>query len=288
MLAPSDTSGYDLKTAMGGAEWITINEEFSHTLVPVSPDVSSLTIKKMPAHVFYWRGPASSSKSDRGDGNRVLHKKGNGSSSTKNSQTSLQGLRNWASPMNLDYTIDQRPQRGEKNPPGYHSNSLITIVRGFQAIAGLIIIGIYLPPAASEPSGTREFPLAIATFAFVTILLAGVLLFYRHMWNIYVVVSELVALVGWITVVTMSPRFPLKEYQETASYAMDAAVLLWLEMLILVTVFPLLCFVYCKYLKRDSPQNATHEQRSGGYDLERGTGQPPGDGHPNRSRFSEP
>ncbi|RYP92102.1 hypothetical protein DL770_001763 [Monosporascus sp. CRB-9-2] len=200
----------------------------------------------MPAPVFSWRGPASSSKSDRGDGNRIPHKKGKGSSSTKKSQTSLQGLRNWASPMNLDYTIDQRTREDEKNPPGYHSNSLITIIRGFQAIAGLVIIGIYLPPAASEPSGTREFPLAIAAFAFVTILLAGVLLFYRHTWNIYVVVSELVALVGWITAVTMSPRFPLKEYQGTASYAMDAAVMLWLETLFLLTVFLLLCFVYCK------------------------------------------
>ncbi|RYO88238.1 hypothetical protein DL766_006282 [Monosporascus sp. MC13-8B] len=238
----------------------------------------------MAAHVFSWRGPASNSKSDRGDSNRVLHKKGKGSSSTKKSQIGLQGLPELGQPMNLDYTIDQRPQEGEKNPPGYHSNSLITIVRGFQAIAGLIIIGIYLPPAASVPAGTREFPLAIAAFASVTILMAGVLLFYRHMWNTYVVVSELVALAGWITVVTMSPRFPLKEYQGTASYAMDAAILLWLETLFLVTVFPLLCFVYCKYLKRD---NATHEQRSGGYDSERGTGRPPGDGHPNRSRFSE-
>ncbi|RYP38570.1 hypothetical protein DL767_002506 [Monosporascus sp. MG133] len=199
----------------------------------------------MPAPVFSWRGPASSSKSDRGDGNGVPHKRGKGSSSTKTSQTSLQGLRHWASPMNLDYTLDQRPQEDEKNPPGYHSNSLITIIRGSQAIAGLIIIGIYLPPAASEPSGTREFPLAIAAFAFVTILLA-------------------------------------EEYQGTASYAMDAAVMLWLETLFLVTVFPLLCFVYCKYLKRD---NATHEQRSGGYDLESGIAQPLGDGHPNRPRF---
>ncbi|RYP76089.1 hypothetical protein DL771_001913 [Monosporascus sp. 5C6A] len=225
---------------------------------------------KMPAPVFSWRGPAPSSKSDRGDGNRVPHKKGKGSSSTKESQTSLQGLRNWASPMNLDYTIDQQPQE-EKNPPGYNSNSLITIIRGIQATAGLII-GIYLPPAASERSGTREFPLAIAAFAFVTTLLAGVLLFYRHIWNTYVVVSEPVALVGWITAVTMSPRFPLKEYQGTASTTMDAAVMLWLETLFLATVSPLLRFVYCKYLRRD---NTTHEQRSGAYDLESGIGQSP-------------
>ncbi|RYP54286.1 hypothetical protein DL768_000860 [Monosporascus sp. mg162] len=133
--------------------------------------------------------------------------------------------------MNLDYTIDQPPQEDEKNPPGYHSNSLITVIRGFLAIAGLIIIGIYLPLAALELLCTREFPFAIAVFAFVTILLAGVLLFYRHTWNIYVVVSELVALVGWITAVTMNSRFPLKQYQGTASYAMDAAVVLRLETL---------------------------------------------------------
>ncbi|RYP11423.1 hypothetical protein DL764_000077 [Monosporascus ibericus] len=127
----------------------------------------------MPAPVSFLRSPAPSSKSDPGDGNRVPRKKGKVSSSTKKSHTSLQGLRNWASLMDLDYTIDQRLQEDEKNLLGYYSNSLITIICGFQAVAGLIIIGIYLPPAASEPSGTGEFPFAIAAFAFVTILVAG-------------------------------------------------------------------------------------------------------------------
>ncbi len=130
---------------------------------------------------------------------------------------------------------------------GYHSNTLITVIRGFQTLAFLLVVILY---TTSKPPGGGLFYLVAPVISGVTCGIAIMSLLYRHVWNYTIVAAESVAFLGWIILLGLSSRFPLENNRGVGAFAMSAGFVLWAETAFVVAIIPLTYRLYKMILRK--------------------------------------
>ncbi|OTA69072.1 hypothetical protein K449DRAFT_383973, partial [Hypoxylon sp. EC38] len=138
------------------------------------------------------------------------------------------------SPRNTTWTIDSTVN-GKRNPSGYDSNSLITILRSSQCFAA-IMTGILYDCTFSFPS----FWLAMlsSTVAGVSAIFSIFALFLRHRWVPWIVIPEVLLTVAWIVLIVASSMSTPKDGKEETFHvgmiAIEASTVLWVQTCLLM------------------------------------------------------
>ncbi|KAI4866241.1 hypothetical protein F4820DRAFT_262934 [Hypoxylon rubiginosum] len=141
-------------------------------------------------------------------------------------------------PRDTTWTIDSAVN-GKKNPSGYDSNTLITIVRSSQCFSACMALILYVC-TMSAPS---QWLMILA--AAVGVLSAGwsmFALFLRHVWSIWLVIPEVLIAVAWIVLYSANsvakPDVVKSETFRVGTIAIEASMVLWIQTwLLAVTPF---------------------------------------------------
>ncbi|KAI2618787.1 hypothetical protein GGR54DRAFT_640329 [Hypoxylon sp. NC1633] len=147
----------------------------------------------------------------------------------------LKGKDTWfKSPRDTSWTIDSTIS-GKQKPPGYDSNSLITILRSSQCLTAIMVLILYVF-TQSAPS------FWLLLLGAVTSVLSGgwsiFALYLRHQWATALLIPEVLLTVAWIVLFAASSLNTPDESKYTwfrlAVLAMEASMVLWIQTCLLM------------------------------------------------------
>ncbi|XXG94355.1 hypothetical protein Hte_000609 [Hypoxylon texense] len=141
-------------------------------------------------------------------------------------------------PRDTSWTIDSAVN-GKKNPSGYDSNTLITVVRSSQCFCALMTIILYIATMSAPSKWLMILAAAAGVLSAIWSMLA---LWLRHLWSIWLVIVEILVAVAWIVLYSANsvakPDALKSETFRVATIAIEASMVLWIQTgLLMVTPF---------------------------------------------------